>query len=47
MAECMLDNRFSKKGVFPPEIPGKEEYIFNFIISYLKKRGIQWTCSVS
>ncbi len=47
MAECMLDNRFSKKGVFPPEIPGKEEYIFNFIISYLNKRGIHWTCSVS
>lgn len=47
MAECMLDNRFSEKGVFPPEIPGKEDYIFNFIIAYLKKRGVEWTYSIS
>ncbi len=47
MAECVLDNRFTKKGVFPPEIPGKEEYIFNFILSYLKNRGVEWTCTIS
>lgn len=47
MAECLLDNRFTKKGVFPPEIPGKEEYIFNFIISFLKNRGVEWTCTIS
>lgn len=47
MAECLLDNRFTKKGVSPPEIPGKEEYIFNFIISYLKNRGVEWTCTIS
>ena len=47
MAECMLDNRFTKKGVFPPEIPGKEEYIFNFILSYLKNRGVEWNCTIS
>jgi len=47
MAECLLDNRFTKKGVFPPEIPGKEEYMFNFIISYLKNRGVEWTCTIS
>lgn len=38
----LLTNLFNKKGVFPPELVGKHENCFNFFISYLKERGVNY-----
>lgn len=40
----MLINRlFTEKGVFPPELVGKDEACFNFILDYLKERNVIYT----
>jgi len=44
-AEMILNNLFSEKGVFPPELVGKDPVCFNFIISYLQARNIQFVVS--
>ena len=36
----ILENLFSKKGVFPPELIGKEKACYNFVIKYLQERNI-------
>jgi lysine 6-dehydrogenase len=36
----ILDGIFSKKGVFPPEFIGSRETCFNFVLDYLKERGV-------
>jgi saccharopine dehydrogenase-like NADP-dependent oxidoreductase len=33
---------FNEKGVFPPELVGKHKACFDFIIDYLKSRGVNW-----
>lgn len=33
---------FTEKGVFPPELIGHREECFEFVVSYLAKRGITW-----
>lgn len=33
---------FSEKGVFPPELVGKNKDCFDFVINYLKERGVKW-----
>ena len=33
---------FTEKGVFPPELVGKQKKCFDFIFSYLEKRGVCW-----
>ena len=33
---------FKKKGVFPPELVGKNKDCFDFVIEYLKERGVNW-----
>ncbi len=33
---------FSDKGVFPPELVGKYESCFNYILNYLKERNVNW-----
>lgn len=38
---------FTGKGVFPPELVGKDESCFDFIIDYLKERNVNWTVTVS
>jgi lysine 6-dehydrogenase len=38
----VLNNLFSEKGVFPPELVGKHEKCFNFFIDYLKERGVSY-----
>jgi saccharopine dehydrogenase-like NADP-dependent oxidoreductase len=42
-ANLFLDGLFSEKGVFPPELVGKHEICFNYILEYLKKRNIHYT----
>ncbi|OFX28265.1 MAG: saccharopine dehydrogenase [Bacteroidetes bacterium GWA2_32_17] len=39
-AELILQGLFSEKGVFPPELIGKTENCFHFVIDYLKKRNV-------
>ena len=39
----LINNLFNQKGVFPPELVGKDETCFNFIMDYLKERGVIYT----
>ncbi|HRH60286.1 MAG TPA: saccharopine dehydrogenase C-terminal domain-containing protein, partial [Chitinophagaceae bacterium] len=38
---AFAENLFSEKGVFPPELIGKHEAPFNYIMNYLAERNIQ------
>jgi lysine 6-dehydrogenase len=40
-ANMILDRVFTEKGVFPPELIGKHEQCFDYILKYLKERNIQ------
>ncbi len=42
-ANLFLEGMFSEKGVFPPELVGKHEKCFHYIIDYLKDRNIHYT----
>lgn len=44
-AHLLLNNRFNKLGVFPPEFLGEDENDFKFITDYLKLRGVTYTLS--
>jgi len=39
-ANMFLDGLFNEKGVFPPELVGKYESCFNYIVNYLKIRNV-------
>ncbi len=41
-ANMFLDGLFQDKGVFPPELVGKYENCYNYIINYLKERNIHY-----
>ena len=41
-ANMILDGLFDEKGVFPPELIGKHENCFHYIINYLKDRDIHY-----
>ena len=41
-AEMILNKVFVEKGVFPPELVGRDPVCFEFIISYLRARNIQF-----
>lgn len=45
-ANLLLDGLFEEKGIFPPELVGKYEHCFNYFISYLKNRGINYKKTV-
>lgn len=38
-------NLFTEKGVFPPELIGKYKNCFDFVISYLKERNVNWVAT--
>ena len=38
----LIKNLFTEKGVFPPELVGKDEACFNFILNYLEQRNIHY-----
>ncbi|MBT8302979.1 MAG: saccharopine dehydrogenase, partial [Bacteroidia bacterium] len=42
-ANLFLDGLFTEKGVFPPELVGKHEECFNYVIKYLNERGVVYT----
>ena len=39
----LANDLFSDKGVFPPELIGKDEQCFDFIFKYLGERGVKYT----
>ena len=45
-ANLFLDGMFGEKGVFPPEIVGKHEACFDYIIRYLEERGVRYEKTV-
>mgnify|MGYP000962515568 FL=1 len=45
-AEMILSGLFRGKGVFPPELVGRHEECFNFIIRYLKERNVNYRVSI-
>ena len=44
-ANLFLDGLFTQKGVFPPELVGKNEKCFDYFIEYLKERDIEYVKS--
>jgi len=43
----VAENKFNRKGICPPEFLGENEDDFNFILSYLKERGVNYGIDVS
>lgn len=41
-ANLIANKMFDEKGVFPPELVGKNEDCFNFVMQYLKNRGVNY-----
>jgi saccharopine dehydrogenase-like NADP-dependent oxidoreductase len=41
----LIEKLFTAKGVFPPELVGKDEACFNFILNYLKERNVVYKVS--
>jgi lysine 6-dehydrogenase len=39
----IMDGLFTEKGVFPPELVGRHEPCFNFLMNYLKERRVTYT----
>jgi len=42
-ANLLLEGLFLEKGVFPPELIGKNPVCFNYILNYLNKRNVVYT----
>lgn len=38
---------FKEKGVFPPELIGDKKDCFDFVLDYLKERGVHWQQTIS
>jgi len=43
----LANNLFSEKGVFPPELVGKDEACFNFILNYLSERNVHYIKTIA
>jgi lysine 6-dehydrogenase len=42
----VLDGKFTRKGISPPEYVGEEEAHFRFVVDYLKQRGVNYKVDV-
>jgi len=40
--ELLIRKMFQEKGVFPPELVGKHQVCFDFVMKYLDERGVKW-----
>jgi saccharopine dehydrogenase-like NADP-dependent oxidoreductase len=38
----LANGLFYKKGIFPPELIGKDKNCFEFVMNYLGERGVKW-----
>ncbi|MBL0144422.1 MAG: saccharopine dehydrogenase NADP-binding domain-containing protein [Chitinophagaceae bacterium] len=43
----LIDGLFAEKGVFPPELVGKYENCFNYVINYLQERNVVYKLTVT
>jgi saccharopine dehydrogenase-like NADP-dependent oxidoreductase len=43
----IINGMFIEKGVFPPELVGKNKECFDFVMNYLKERNVIWKKSVT
>ena len=41
-ANIFMEGLFNEKGVFPPELVGKDEKCFDYILNYLRERNVKW-----
>lgn len=39
----VMDNKFTRKGICPPEYLGEEESDFHFVVDYLAQRGVNYS----
>lgn len=46
-ARLITDGLFKEKGVFPPELVGDKKECFDFVMNYLKQRGVKWVLTES
>lgn len=46
-ANMFMEGLFSEKGVFPPELIGKYEPCFNYILEYLADRQVRYMKSIT
>ncbi len=42
VANLFLEGLFAEKGVFPPELIGKNELCFEYVLNYLKERNVNY-----
>jgi saccharopine dehydrogenase-like NADP-dependent oxidoreductase len=42
VANMFLEGLFTEKGIFPPELIGKHESCFKYILNYLKERNVNY-----
>ncbi len=47
MVNLIAENIFKEKGIFPPELVGKYENCFNYVIKYLEQRNVVYKKTVS
>ncbi len=47
VAQLVLERKFERKGICPPEYLGEDESHFKFIVDYLKHRGVHYAVSES
>ncbi len=45
-ANMFLEGLFEEKGVFPPELVGKHEGCFTYMLDYLEKRNVQYSKTI-
>ncbi len=43
VVNLVMDNKFTLKGICPPEYLGEEESDFRFVVDYLAKRGVHYS----
>lgn len=45
VASLVLEKKFTEHGVFPPELIGKHEHCFDYILAYLAERNVRYVRS--
>jgi len=45
-ANLLLENKYDKKGIIPPEVLGQDETAYNYIIKYLVDRGVVYNKNI-
>ena len=41
-ANLLAKGMFTEKGIYPPELIGKNKECFDFVIDYLRERNVNW-----